>query len=97
MVDWTKILIHLAAWIIPGIWMLKTHWKMLAYCLVVFGGLAILSGELYPLFWAVYSFVGFLCAIYLKGWWRTIGLLLIPLTSWAVITYVFTGTIFWLR
>jgi len=97
--NWLAILIHLAAWVIPGIYMWKLERRMFWYCLIVFGGLAfgtMASGSpLYPLFWAVYAFMGLFSTFQLKGWWFWTGLVAIPLSAWAVVQFIFTGTIFW--
>lgn len=99
MPTWLAIAIHLGAWVIPGIYMWKFGKPLLYYCLFVFGGLAVgsmaVGSMLYPLFWAVYAFLGFFSAIQLKGWWFWTGLIAIPLSAWAVIQFIFTGTIFW--
>ncbi len=98
--NWLIILIHLLAWLIPGIYLWKWHRNLALGCLLIFGGFALGSSvatgsPIYLLFWAMYASISLIFTLQLKGWWFWSGLALIPLSGWVLVQYVLTKTILW--
>ncbi|MCC6711455.1 MAG: hypothetical protein IT416_03865 [Candidatus Pacebacteria bacterium] len=96
--NWIIALIHIAAWVIPAIFIFRVNKSIGFYTALVWFAWAanavLFGGKWYPILWALYSALGFAFAIKLPKWWK-LGLVLIPASAWLMITYVLTGTIFW--
>jgi len=98
MAPWIIITIHIAAWVIPAIFIFRTSKAAGFLASVIWGAWAwnaiAYGGKWYPIIWALFAALGFAFAIKLSKWWK-LGLILIPASAWLMITYVLTGTIFW--